>query len=180
MLTISEWLTLRAQLEQQRAEWDAGLVQIRLSDGRMMYLDDAVPDTRADCPTQKPCPHVRCRHHLWRVDIESRAGRPGLSSVPRDAQGRTLKVEGCAGTERPGTTLEARWLETPVPPSCALDESSRGPLSNEEVGDRYVRHRTLAARDINRALAKAIEVAEGMGMSSEDLLRGLRELGGGG
>lgn len=184
MAPLSEWLALRENLKRWAEEWDAGLVQIRLSDGRLMYLDDAVPDTRADCPTEKPCPHVRCRHHLWRVDggeNGSRAGRPGLSSVPRNSAGLTLRVLGNVGSERPGTTLEARWLESPVPPSCALDEVERHgrPMTNEECGVACNRHRTQMARDVEKASEHAKVNAEKMGMTAEELLRGLRELGAG-
>ena len=69
-----------------------------------------VPKTRADCPMQRPCPHL-CRHNLLVEDAEHRAGRPGLSSVPRDARGWTLPVEGDAGEDRPGTTLRPAWLQ---------------------------------------------------------------------
>lgn len=179
MTRLDEWLHLREQLERWGEEWDAGIVQIRLSDGRLMELDDAVPDTRGDCPTQKPCPHVRCRYHLWRVDggeDGTRAGRPGLAAVPRNAAGLTLSAPGPIDGERPGTTLESRWLESPVPPSCALDEATR-PRTNGEAGACTGRHRTLVAREVKRALGKAMEVAEGVGMTEADLLAGLRELG---
>jgi len=179
---MTEWLALRDNLKRWEEDWNAGLVLIRLSDGSTMYLDDAVPDTRGECPTQKPCPHIRCKAHLWRVDACDRAGRPGLSSVPRDARGLTLSVPGDAGTERAGTTIEARWLETPVPPSCAFDEIDAlgRAMTNEEVGDRCNRHRTLAARDVRSAFDHAKENADRMfGMSEADLLRGLRELGAG-
>lgn len=160
-------------------------VDIRLSDGRLMrlYGDERypVPLTYGDCPVKRPCGFVRCRMHLWRVDggeNGTRAGRPGLSALPRNKQGLTLRVLGELSGERPGTTLEPRWLESPVPPSCALDETTR-PLTNEEAAKRLGRHRTLVARENKGALEHAIEIAEGMGMTSEDLLKGLRELGAG-
>ena len=72
-----------------------------------------VPKTRAECPDTavQPCCYLRCKFHLHRVDADTRAGRPGLSHVPRDARGWTLPVEGRAGEERAGTTAEPRWLE---------------------------------------------------------------------
>lgn len=69
-----------------------------------------VPLTRGDCPVERPCVYVRCRHNLFLVDADTRAGRPGLSSVPRDARGLTLPSTGDAGTTRPGTTLRPGWL----------------------------------------------------------------------
>ena len=173
---IEEWLALREQVRQQHKEWDAGIVEIRLSDGRLMFLDDAVPDTRGDCPTQKPCPHVKCRYHLWRVDggeDGTRAGRPGLSAVPRDSRGLTIRTPGELDGDRPGTTLEARWLETPVPPSCALDEAERT-HTNDEVGYRVNRHRTLVARDCKKGLDNGDHNARRMGMSKGDFPAGLR------
>jgi hypothetical protein len=212
-----------------------------------------VPRTRADCPTQRPCPHVHCRHHLFLETADHRAGRPGLASVPRDARGLTLPTQGHAGDTRPGTTLRPGWLELErhckgwievddtgvlaainvdermwegmrlhdgealrvvstdggyattarvvdgsialgrAPPfmtvavlitrvrgvpSCALDEiDRRGKHSNEQTGDAISRHRTLVAREVRRALAKAIKAAAVFGMSRGDLLRGLREIG---
>jgi hypothetical protein len=174
---IEKWLELQDSLRQWRNEWDAGIVQIRLSDGRTMLLDDAVPDTRAECPTVKPCPHVRCRAHLWRVDSQDRAGRPGLASVPRDRRGLTLPVLGNLSPKRAGTTLEARWLETPVPPSCALDCADKGPMSNEQIGEALSRHRTLIGKDVPDAMESAKAKAAELGMSEADLIAGLRELG---
>lgn len=174
---LSDYLALRSEFDQWAKEWEAGIVQIRLSDGRTMLLDDAVPDTRAECPTEKPCPHVLCRFHLWRVDSQDRAGRPGLSQVPRDRRGLTLPVIGNVGHTRAGTTLEARWLETPVPPSCALDCADKGPCSNEQIGDAFNRHRTLIGKDVPDAMESAKAKAAELGMSEADLLRGLRELG---
>jgi hypothetical protein len=70
-----------------------------------------VPRTRADCPVERPCKYVRCRYNLLMEDAETRAGRPGLSHVPRDARGLTLPTQGSAGAERPGTTLRPAWLK---------------------------------------------------------------------
>jgi hypothetical protein len=72
---------------------------------------EGVPKTRGECPVERPCPHVRCSAHLWLVDADTRAGRPGLSSVPRDGRGLTLATPGDAGTSRPGTTLRPGWLQ---------------------------------------------------------------------
>lgn len=70
-----------------------------------------VPKTRAECPTERPCPHVCCKYHLFMEDADNRAGRPGLSSVPRDERGLTIAVPGNIGNERPGTTLRPAWLK---------------------------------------------------------------------
>ena len=68
-----------------------------------------VPATRAQCPTERPCPHM-CRWNLLIEDADTRAGRPGLASVPRDERGLTIATEGHVGNARPGTTLRPAWL----------------------------------------------------------------------
>ena len=225
-----------------------------------------VPATRADCPTQRPCPYLRCRHHLFRLDAENRAGRPGLANVERDERGLTKSVSGTAGASRPGTTIVPKWLElerhcraaieidatgricaisvlgdawgsgqtggnaeavwtamrlhegealrlmsedgtwttrawyrdgsivlerAPLlgqvlavtitrvrgVSSCALDEIERvGVHSNEQAGNALGRHRTLVAREGKEAAAHAIAVAAEMGMSEDELMRGIEEL----
>ena len=177
MTAMADWLALRENLKRWGDEWNAGIVEIRLSDGRTMLIDDAVPDTRGDCPTAKPCPHVRCRYHLWRVDGGeggTRAGRPGLASVPRDKHGLTLRTPGDVGSERPGTTLEARWLEAPVPPSCALDLADTGPMDNQSVGRALARHPTLIGRETRGALNKGCAEAERRGIEADDFAEAIR------
>lgn len=95
------------------------------------YLPVAgVPKTRADCPdtSEQHCPYVRCRWHLHRLDASDRAGRPGLSSVPRDARGWTLPVDGDVGEERAGTTVVPRWLELERYCSVWLERSDDGQI----------------------------------------------------
>lgn len=41
-----------------------------------------VPATRGDCPTTRPCPHVKCRYHLWMVEGESMPGRRWATAAP--------------------------------------------------------------------------------------------------
>ena len=41
-----------------------------------------VPATRADCPPTRPCPHVKCRYHLWLVAGESMPGRRWTTAAP--------------------------------------------------------------------------------------------------
>ena len=36
-----------------------------------------VPATRAECPTVRPCPYVRCKWNLWMRTSFDTAGRPG-------------------------------------------------------------------------------------------------------
>lgn len=99
---------------------------------------EGVPRTRADCPTARPCPHVRCRHHLFLETTEHRAGRPGLSSVPRDANGCVLPVSGKAGTDRPGTTLRPGWLRYRL---LELERECKAYVHDGELHE--VRHGTL-------------------------------------
>lgn len=80
------------------------VVRLKLIGGGVFAPDNFVPETRADCPVERPCPHVRCTHHLWVIDGDHRPGRR-----PK------------AGSMAP--ELLPRWLEWPVPPSCVLDEA---------------------------------------------------------
>jgi hypothetical protein len=77
-------------------------VLVELADGRCLDLRSDVPATRADCPELRPCGHVRCKHHLWIVDRRDHDGH-----MPN-------------GDHKP-SMLRPRWLEEPVPASCALD-----------------------------------------------------------
>lgn len=63
---------------------------------------------RAECKTgERPCPYVRCKFHLWRIDAGDRVGRrPRAGETDRRA---------------PATTLLPAWLEHPTPACCALD-----------------------------------------------------------
>lgn len=63
---------------------------------------------RRECITgERPCPYVRCKFHLWRIDAGDRVGRrPRAGETDRRA---------------PGTTLLPAWMETPTPACCALD-----------------------------------------------------------
>lgn len=87
-----------------------GQPELIADDGFRSRATAGVPATRGDCPSGGFCPHVRCRFHLALADADTRAGRPGLSSVPRDERGLTIATTGHAGNSRPGTTLSPSWL----------------------------------------------------------------------
>lgn len=166
-MDVDAWFRLRESIESMRSADDHAPVFVRLrATGATLELRNDVPATRAACPTTRPCPHVHCRHHLWTViggPDGTRAGRPGLSSIPRDRRGLTRRVVGPLGNEeRPGTTLEPRWLEKRLAASCALDEASR-PLGNAEIGKRLGRHRTLVATEVERAVARLREAGVDLG-----------------
>lgn len=79
------------------------VVRLRVIGGTTIELRDGVPKTRGDCKDgPRPCPYVRCRYHLWLSTTDEHWNSP--SGKP----------------QRP-TTLEPRWLESPLPSSCALD-----------------------------------------------------------
>lgn len=44
-----------------------------------------VPHTRGDCPTTRPCPHLKCRYHLWLVEAEAMPGRRWERAAPASA-----------------------------------------------------------------------------------------------
>lgn len=76
------------------------VVRLRVIGGTVA-IDGNVPKTTADCPpvvtADKPCPHVRCREHLWLVVGEDRMGNP-QRNIP--------------------SMLRPVWAEWPLPPSC--------------------------------------------------------------
>lgn len=93
------------------------------------------PGVRSACPdtTEGHCVFVRCRFHLARIDAEDRAGRPGLSNVPRDARGLTQAVEGELGSEGAGTTLMPRWLELERSAKVAVRIDEQGQVVEVEA-----------------------------------------------
>ncbi len=78
------------------------VVRLRVIGGRIELRDD-VPKGRPQCPTTRPCPHVKCEWHLWMIDGRDRPGRRH--------PGRRL----------PSSELRPVWLEWPLPLSCGYD-----------------------------------------------------------
>jgi len=122
-------------------------VRLRLIGGGEVVIDDVVPETLADCPVERPCGHVKCPFHLWRVDGHDRRGR-------RTADGK-----------HPATTLRPAWADWPVPPSCGLDVSARARDMNVEqmasaVGLRPSQFREVAARALAKLRAAGLSAAE--------------------
>jgi hypothetical protein len=106
---------MRMKVESWQHKDDQAPVVVRIKEPRrLLVLRNDVPASRDECPTERACGHIRCRWHLWRVDSADRPGRPH--------KGR-----------RPGTTIRAAWLESPVPPSCALDYIERGEMTSSEI-----------------------------------------------
>lgn len=68
-----------------------------------------VPKTRADCPKTRPCPHINCNQHLWRVDGDDMPGR---------------RYDG----KRPASDIRPTSEQT-----CALDIAERGAVSISEI-----------------------------------------------
>jgi hypothetical protein len=117
-----------------------------------------VPKTRADCPEERPCVHVRCKYNLTREEAEHRAGRPGLAGVPRDARGWTLPVKGEAGKARPGTTLRPSWMETERHCRAWLEFDSAGQLCAVNV---YGDHMQSGSAGNGDAVFDAMRLHEG-------------------
>ena len=62
-----------------------------------------LPATRGDCPTERPCPHRRCRHHLW-IEAATISAR----------HGHAVALEEMAET-------------------CSLDVADRGPYTLDSI-----------------------------------------------
>lgn len=72
--------------------------------GAVIELRADVPATRADCPTQRPCPHIHCEAHLWLV---AGIDRPGRRHHANENRISTIRLD-----------VIQSW---PVPPSCWFD-----------------------------------------------------------
>lgn len=130
--------------------------------------------TRSECPKARPCPRTFCAAHLWLVPGNERPGRPSLRRVPVDELGRKLSVGGDAGPDDREGTIAPRWLESPMPESCALDIIERAagePMSLDAIAEVYSKHRTLIGAIVRKALRKL----RALGVTREDFERLLRE-----
>lgn len=105
--TTTRQTTPRANRKAARASTQAALPLV----SKRFLPIAGVPRTRAECPVTRPCPHIRCRHHLFLEEAETRAGRPGLKGVARNERGWTVSQPGDVGQERAGTTVNPRWLQ---------------------------------------------------------------------
>lgn len=94
-----------------------------------------VPANRSECPTERPCPHVRCEWNLATELAEDRAGRPGLSKVPRGHRGWTLSVEGDIGEERAETTLRPIWLGYGWSAKAEIERDDEGQICDVQFVD---------------------------------------------
>jgi hypothetical protein len=123
-MTISDWMDMRMKVESWQHKDDQAPVVVRIKEPRrLLVLRNDVPASRDKCPKERPCGHVRCRWHLWRIDSEDRPGRPHNG-------------------KRAATTLRAGWLETPIPPSCARDYIERGEQSSSQIAEALGTDRT--------------------------------------
>ncbi len=113
------------------------VVRLRVLDNSFIELRDDVPRTVADCPSTRPCPHIRCPFHLWLDAHEPHAASP-------------------TGKPTRPTRLLPRWLEDPLPASCALDVARaarpRGGMSFPAIA----RAMGLSVRTVEKLAERAI------------------------
>ncbi|MFH1568516.1 MAG: hypothetical protein ABIL09_11020 [Gemmatimonadota bacterium] len=120
---------------------------------------DPLPATRGDCPAERPCVHVRCRHHLA-VDI--------------DEDGRLVAAHrrGDPARRFSGSVVDALWT---MDTTCSLDVAASGPHTLDEVG-AYLRDPPLTKERVRKievaALQKLLVLLEGMGIDGT-ILAGL-------
>lgn len=98
--------------------------------GRATFPEDIgpLPPTRGHCADlPRPCPHVRCRWHLY-LDVHPRTGSLKLNFPDLEVEGMTE--------------------------SCALDVADRGGATLEEVGDLLNMTRERVRQVEARASAK--------------------------
>lgn len=135
----------RDELADWRASDDRAPVFVRLASGSWLRLRDDVPATRGGCPTQRPCPHVNCRHHLYLSIGSERAGR---------------RVNG----KPPMSTLKAMWRTSA--PSCTLDVADNGAQSVDDTG----KHLGLEPSQVHALEASALKKLRALGVPLEELL----------
>lgn len=112
---------------------------------RLVPVKPGVPPTMADCPTDRPCPYVQCKHHMQGIDVQDLAGRP-----------RTRKGGGRARAVLDGVD--------PSRPSCLFDDErvQRGePMSAREIAARERVTERQVRRIVRRGLAKLARTEEG-------------------
>lgn len=116
-------------------------------------MKPGVPD---ECPTVRPCPHVKCRMHLWLTESEARPGRRHVQAVGGAPQSQ---------------------IEPHTQASCALDvaRDRRGrdadnQLPYADVGAYFGITDERARVICEQALAKL----KALGYSPEDVIQVLR------
>ena len=127
------------------------VVRLRVIGGHVDLRDD-VPAKRADCPTKRPCGHVKCKWHLWMVAGHDRPGR-------RHPNGRPLQA-----------TMRLVMMEWPLPPSCALDvieaaarDGWSQPQMARALGVKSSAFRNLLVKAREKLKAKGIKLREFFG-----------------
>jgi len=100
------------------------------------------PATRGECPTERPCPYVGCRHHLY-LEV-SPSGELRLAFPGRD----------------PDELAE----------SCALDVAERGGASLDEVGRCFGLTRERIRQIEAKALAKAKIALRRLGLRAQQII----------
>jgi hypothetical protein len=115
-------------------------------------MRSGTPATLADCPTVRPCPHIKCRMHLWLTESEARPGRRHAQDV--------------------GGVPESS-IQPHTPASCAMDvardprgRDSKNQLTYAEVGAYFGITDERARVIAEQALAKL----KALGYTLDDLL----------
>lgn len=119
-----------------------------------------VPATRGDCPTERPCPHIRCEWNLWMVDGRDRPGRrwdggkaPASVVVVHEAQNCGADIADAVGRGEMSAADVAKY----IPGAADADDVSTASLS-----DRQLRRIAEKARRKMAAEKAAADVLEDM------------------
>ena len=154
MATLTAYLATRAAITMAIEADDAAPVFVKIALGRWLRLRLDVPATRGDCPTERPCPHVRCSQHLYTVLGRERPGR---------------RVNG----ETPESTLSSAYRRSA--PSCTLDEADATAVMGESMPIEQVGlNLNLKASQVHAIEASALKKLKAQGMALEDLMMGER------
>lgn len=91
------------------------LAQLRvLPRGWKPFPNKGMPSNRAECPTVRPCPNLKCEWNSWIDDGRDRRGGPGIRRAGRDDITSQVTVRGVLNCGRDALDA-ARRRGTTVP-----------------------------------------------------------------
>lgn len=143
------------------------------------------PETRADCPTVRPCPFVRCRYHLkLHVDEDNVQRLPsGTSALLKDLFPRYEMRPGRDGVVRERYVYPGMPLEQ-MPFTCALDVADEGAHSLEAVGaalsvvlEKARQDEVEAIEELRTKLNAELEESGDVRLTAQDMKALLRRMG---
>lgn len=92
---LRAYLAHAMAIREMRDTDDAAPIVVVTTGGQSLRMRNDIPATRGSCPTQRPCPHVRCEWHLWLTAGSDRAGRRYSGRTPPTELRRAYNKPSC-------------------------------------------------------------------------------------